>query len=655
MKRFFITFGLLAAAAIALTNCTQKESYAPVQEEAGELTSLQITANLPVETKTYNQDMSTMWSKGDQLKLSFTLLGGTNVEVDSPFTTIEGDGVFTGSVDWKFLLGNLNDIFNVSEVSAVYPYSENGGYVIPKSTVQNGYDSKAHLAGANCPLVGTVPVSFKNIDLSDLSNITTSIPAVKLNHTTSIVEVNVTNASKSEIVIGTVGFRVGSDIKGFTDVENGTSLEVGKSAKVYIVIEPCTVAAGNGDDSKLTFWVNNTSKEFTIENDVTFTAGKIKKVNFAYEGDFPDLYAVADVDVEMTADRIVPCVKTLIDYNYLKEWACNLKNQEDIETVLTEALGAVMSCDLDKAYEILGGIPGFEHQFTTLAGSARHIEKVNYKAADYLKSFVEDIKKVNDIASLLKLLEDFERYYEVSGVKSQIVGGIDKLIQGVDDFSAFIQKWIPAVNRPTKPENLLDSAAWAKYLKDLAVYEAYEAAVKSVQNFLNGLKDLSVVDMLAKAVEEPDGWAAKILNWVFENKRDEILDYVVSIVEKFESDSMEQINASNEALKQAAIAAAKAKAIFYAQVKAQENTEIAFDELNQAELDKLNKTPWRVFKMILEWDKTKCLFEELQLEKVYAIFEEIAEKVEERVVYDEGEYHITSESCEVLTPSQLAE
>lgn len=644
MKRSFITFGLLVAAAFALTNCAQKESYAPVQEESGKIVDLQFVAELPAETKTVNQGLKTLWEAGDQVKLSYvgqTIAG----DIDTPFTTVNGDGLFTGKVDLGVIAGVL------TKVTAVYPYTEEGGIVIPKSTEQNGYDSMAHLSGANCPLYGEVDL---NLDLRDpeLWKGTVSIPGVKLQHATAVVQVNVKNTSKSPIVIKQVGFRVGSDMKGTTDViTDDESLAIGQIAKIYIVTEPSTVAAGE----KLVFWVNDTAKEIAVEKDITFTAGEIKQLNFAYEGDFPELYAVADVDVEMTADRIVPCVKTLIDYNYLKEWACNLKNQEDIETVLTEALGAVMACDLDKAYEILGGIPGFERQFATLAGSARHIEKVNYKAADYLKSFVEDIKKVNDIASLLKLLEDFERYYEVSGVKTQIVGGIDKLIQGVDDFSAFIQKWIPAVNRPTKPENLLDSAAWAKYLKDLAVYEAYEAAVKSVQNFLNGLKDLSVVDLLAKAVEEPDGWAAKILNWVFENKRDEILDYVVSIVEKFESDSMEQINASNEALKQAAIAAAKAKAIFYAQIKAQENTEITFNELNQAELDKLNKTPWRVFKMILEWDKTKCLFEELQLEKVYAIFEEIAEKVEERVVYDEGEYHITSESCEVLTPSQLAE
>ena len=51
MKRIF-TFGLLVAAAFALTNCAQKESYAPVQEEAQNSIPFELVVNLPVETKT---------------------------------------------------------------------------------------------------------------------------------------------------------------------------------------------------------------------------------------------------------------------------------------------------------------------------------------------------------------------------------------------------------------------------------------------------------------------------------------------------------------------------------------------------------------------------------------------------------------------------
>ena len=68
MKRIF-TFGLLVAAAFALTNCAQKESYAPVQEEA----TFEVVANLPVDTKTYNDGMSTKWSDDDQVSVILEL------------------------------------------------------------------------------------------------------------------------------------------------------------------------------------------------------------------------------------------------------------------------------------------------------------------------------------------------------------------------------------------------------------------------------------------------------------------------------------------------------------------------------------------------------------------------------------------------------
>ena len=83
------------------------------------------------------------------------------------------------------------------------------------------------------------------------------------------------------------------------------------------------------------------------------------------------------------------------------------------------------------------------------------------------------------------------------------------------------------------------------------------------------------------------------------------------------------------------------------------NIEDAFTQLNQNEINKLDKSVWGIFRMILNWDKTQEVFEQLQLTKVYDIFQEISKKVEEVVVYEEGPYAITSENCEVLTPSEL--
>ena len=106
MKRI-ITFGLLVAAAFALTNCAQKESYTPVQDEVSNSVPFEIVAEIAADTKTYNDGMKTRWSKGDQLKMSYTFeipyITTLSGEFEGPFTTVEGDGIFTGEIDGGLL------------------------------------------------------------------------------------------------------------------------------------------------------------------------------------------------------------------------------------------------------------------------------------------------------------------------------------------------------------------------------------------------------------------------------------------------------------------------------------------------------------------------------------------------------------------------
>ena len=59
---------------------------------------------------------------------------------------------------------------------------------------------------------------------------------------------------------------------------NKTSLKAGQTAKVYVVVEPATCAG-----SQVTFQVNDTFEKKITVDEVTFTAGKIKKVNFSLE------------------------------------------------------------------------------------------------------------------------------------------------------------------------------------------------------------------------------------------------------------------------------------------------------------------------------------------------------------------------------------
>jgi hypothetical protein len=285
MKRIY-TFGLLVAAAFALTNCAQKESYAPVQEEAKKYVTCELVVKLPAETKTYNEGLHTKWSADDQIGLIVKYYKNQSTgwlpdyqmvtePCDDPFVHV-GNGKFVGKLDEKIISGYLTGLLG-SSFTAIYPYGSNGE--VPASTVQTGYDSMAHLAGANCPLKKEISMSWSQ-DFRDMvdswsesQNIPYALPAVELKHVTSVIEVAVTNSTAAAIEVNKVDFLVGGEVKATTVVENAGALAPDQAAKIYIVVEPGTYSA-------LSFTVNDTFFKTINAAEATFTAGKIKKVNF---------------------------------------------------------------------------------------------------------------------------------------------------------------------------------------------------------------------------------------------------------------------------------------------------------------------------------------------------------------------------------------
>lgn len=670
MKRSFISFGLLVAAAFALTNCAKEESFAPVQEEAGAATPFQVVANIATDTKTYNDGMDTKWSENDQIKLAFTVATGQTIEVTNPLTT-KGDGVFTGTIDWTSILGGLNSAFKVSDIYVTYPYNAGAENLVPKTTTQTGYNSMAHLARANCPLYGSVNIS--DFEYSILNFTQATLPEIKMYHTTSVAEVNITNDSGEPLVINSVsvGESTGDiegtvptivrEIKGTTLVAEATEIPHGETVKVYVIVEPFTVAPSE-ETAKLMFWVNDTPKEVVVEKDITFTAGKIKKVNFTYKGDFPELYAVADVRKEMLVERIVPSINTLVDLEFVKQWVSDLKNHEDIAGLLSGAAMNIVAGDFDSAYYALNGIPGFEYQTEVVVGNGRYIRRVSYKAADYLAQYLKSINDVSSIEELLGVLETVESYYEITGLKETVSTGMGTVLdymtelrKNVEEYLLSILDKLGIVNKPVEPSrddyssSIKYAAAYAAYLKDLAVYESafatYNAAVELFEGKLRELTDLSIVDLVQRATENE--YAEMIVNWMFENStiRQTLVQYVIDAIAKIEFD----IEADNELLKKYAME----EALMQANILANQDVQANFEQLNQDEIDQLNNTPWGLFRLVLDWDKTYEFFQEYQLTEVYATLQTIAKTVEDIVVYDEVNTTIAEQTCELYAPTEI--
>ena len=296
MKKNIIALGLIVAATFALTNCTKEiDNPADGQESAG--IPFEITASAS-ETKTINDGFGTQWVTDDALNVFHAEKGATVYVNDGKFTYTSGNA-FTGTIaseltaaeyDWyafyPYNYYNTTPAGNSSDNFSYQTIAQSSGGV----QTQKGNDSMAHLSGKNFPMYGKVIAA--NDDAISVS----------MNHLVSVIELTVTNNTDKPIKISEVAFTAeqnvvgtyyidfsGSEVK-YTQVNNVNStatlnvveaenIAKSSSAKFYIAVKPFTANAGD----KLTMSVNGYAKVVTLDKDVTFAAGRIKKLSFNYD------------------------------------------------------------------------------------------------------------------------------------------------------------------------------------------------------------------------------------------------------------------------------------------------------------------------------------------------------------------------------------
>lgn len=304
MKKI-ISWGMMLAAAFTLTNCAKEIANSNEQPEAAGY-PFEIVAST-VDTKTVNDGMSTKWAEGDKINVFHALGDDTEYVNDGAFTVSDVEnGVFTGTInveldpqekyDWYLMYPYSDKFTTPGAKTAGYTYI---GY--SSGLNQTGYNSMASLKGSVCPLYGVL--KYGGIK-----------PVVKMQHLSSVVAINVTNKNDEPLIITNASFTATEDIVGsyyiditgdavdykasdanyvkntaIVNVSNGTALAKGESAILYAAIKPFTAAA----DQKVTLSVNGYSKEITLSNDVTFTAGKIKTLNFGYDKDLSVVDGIA--------------------------------------------------------------------------------------------------------------------------------------------------------------------------------------------------------------------------------------------------------------------------------------------------------------------------------------------------------------------------
>ena len=295
MKKI-ISWGMMLAAAFTLTNCA-KEIDAPVQEPESVGYPFEIVAST-VDTKTVNYGMSTKWVAEDQINLFHAVCDGTDYKNDGAFKVKDVEsGNFSGELcepldpqeeyDWYAFYPYKSQIENPKNTSGwAFIGNKNG------ITQNGGYGNTAHIASTNCPLYGVAT----DVPAADM-------PSIKMQHLSSVVAINVTNMTDEPLTVTSATLTANEPIVGSfyidfsgtptytpseeqyvsnaatVSVKDGTALGNEESGILYLVVKPFTAAK----ESKLYLSVNGYEKELTMPKDITFSAGKIKTLNFTYD------------------------------------------------------------------------------------------------------------------------------------------------------------------------------------------------------------------------------------------------------------------------------------------------------------------------------------------------------------------------------------
>ena len=605
--------GIIAAAAFTLTNCT-KEFDAPVQTEPVGV-PFEVTA-ATVETKTVNDGWSTHWTDGDKIKLAHAPAGETAYVLNGAFSWAGGKS-FKGTLAEELTEGTNYDWV------AVYPYStahdDTWSYIeYAKVMTQNGYNSTAHLAGPNCPMYA----SAANVPAG-------TTPYFQFTHMSSVIAVKITNVDDEEkAVIKSVAFSAGnhaitgkfyvndildgahfaseSEVAVKVNVENGTPLAINgaEEAVVYLVVKPFTAAAGD----VLTVWVNDIPKTIELTEDLTFAAGTVNTTTFEYKNVPAPAYWEAEAVATMDGERVE------FELSDIPAWAKNLKDKENTCETIKAAVEAIQKKDFYTAYELLDGVPGFVKAVKTFEGEGKALVKIDYTATEFVGGLVEKAKEIDSIEDLKTYLKDVEDTYEVSDMS----GKVDSALGTIDSY-------IPSS------------------LKNNPLYWA-------AKDYIEGL---TLTGILEAAEKYPI--VTKVLNWVFENEtfRDRILDAVANVVSKFEQAAKDRFDTENETMRQTAEALAKAEAERQAKVAAKRSAEQEWTATNESNVAKLHKTPWGLYRAIIDSETCKKVFEKLEITMIYDALQMLADETEALVQYEEGAYNIEVTLSQKVLASEL--
>lgn len=290
MKIRIITLGALAAAALALVSCVQKEIEVSITP-AAEGVPFEIGLDIP-DTKTACNDLVTSWSAGDQVNVFHAISGTADYVNDGAFSyngdTQKFDGTLASgldpakSYDWYFFYPYSNYITTPANTSAGYTR------VVPYTQNQTESNNTEHLI--RLPMAGKVSAEAG------------AAVVAQMHHQVSIVKIAVTNNAGVAMIFPQVKFQAPVNIAGdyyvnivnpaspvFTEKESsvGNTVTVkgewvsAKAAQsiYYMAVKPFTATAS----SELKLTVGDYTKTVKLDAERIFGPGKLYTFNFNYD------------------------------------------------------------------------------------------------------------------------------------------------------------------------------------------------------------------------------------------------------------------------------------------------------------------------------------------------------------------------------------
>lgn len=321
MKRQ-LTIGLMLAAAFTLTNCSEQlvspdlENDIIVDETIENDTPQGEDVRIPYEvlvneptTKTISDGKYIYWV--DESTAVANGMGKQGTDKVNIFSTLadrsyKSHGVFVYAGDKRFvgeLAGNLGATNNWY---CLYPYGENNkvsgtgidATVTIGATQESGYiqtqlaaDSKSHIAGTACPMYHY---------LEGQSG--TATPQFTMKHLSALLAINIVNeGGEGDILVNSAEVNFQTEVVGDFDVKikgddvtytpvsgkasknavlslGGATFTVapGDSLKLYMAVKPCVINAG---EKAFTVKINGSSKQITLDEDLTFAKGSMTTLN----------------------------------------------------------------------------------------------------------------------------------------------------------------------------------------------------------------------------------------------------------------------------------------------------------------------------------------------------------------------------------------